>query len=677
MVSKCEALNEKILEQSREEKVQQNHKTDSLILLSFLILLIVSVITIWIFKHKRLRFVHETSCSLIYGLILGVIFYNLPIDVNKVTTTLQMPQSKTNCAYQLPPDNIILEMNLLNRTSPYTFKYRHVLNDHESDAKDLSRKATFDAEIFFNLLLPPIIFCAGYNMKKKHFFENLGAIASFAFLGTILSSLTIGGLCYGLSRTITSISDSIGFGECLLFGSFISATDPVTVLAIFNDINIEVDLYAFVFGESVLNDAVAIVLVNSVEQYGKIANNGEFNPFAILIAAKSFMTVFLGALSIGCVVGICTALVTKYTYLRDHPLLETSLFFLMSYCSFLIAEVAGASGIVASLFCGITQAHYTYNNLSEESQKWTKGIFELMSFLSENFVFVYIGVSNFTFRDHNWQPRFICIAIFAIIVGRAVNVYILSAMLNLGRKNKIKFNHQHMLMFAGVRGAMAFALAIRNTSSKVRQMFFSTTLVIVMVTVFICGGLTLPMINFLKIRIGKDNEITDSIPEPADDTTISDEQVLDLNERHKKKAFLIRMFAKLDCQFIKPLLTHSPPLLIDTCPLCCFTFAKFLTTSEQISRNSHLRISKNNISMDMTGDNMAYKSDRDLTSFNPGLPINVADNINVDINNHFKKHLSDQEFILTDTDDNAGYIEGEESGLYIQEYSAIPNTNSV
>lgn len=115
-------------------------------------------------------------------------------------------------------------------------------------------------------------------------------------------------------------------------------------------------------------------------------------------------------------------------------------------------------------------------------------------------MFVYIGVSTITFREQYWEPRFICIALFSIIVGRAINVYLLTALLNLGRTNKISLNKQHMLMFAGVRGAMAFALAIRNTSSLVRQMFFSTTLIIVMVTVFVCGGLTLPMINFLKIR---------------------------------------------------------------------------------------------------------------------------------------------------------------------------------
>lgn len=55
-------------------------------------------------------------------------------------------------------------------------------------------------------------------------------------------------------------SIEMSLNECMLFGALISATDPVTVLAIFHELHVEVDLYAFVFGESVLNDAIAIVM---------------------------------------------------------------------------------------------------------------------------------------------------------------------------------------------------------------------------------------------------------------------------------------------------------------------------------------------------------------------------------------------------------------------------------
>ena len=88
----------------------------------------------------------------------------------------------------------------------------------------------------------------------------------------------------------------------------------------------------------------------------------------------------------------------------------------------------------------------------------------------------------------------------AIFAGRVVNIYILSFILNLGRAKKINFRFQHMLVFAGLRGAIAFALAIRNTQTEERQLIFTTTLCIVMVTVLICGGLTTLALQCLRIR---------------------------------------------------------------------------------------------------------------------------------------------------------------------------------
>lgn len=120
-------------------------------------------------------------------------------------------------------------------------------------------KATFDPEIFFNIILPPIIFYAGYSLKRKYFFRNLGTILTFAIIGTSLSALLIGSLMYGAVQMMPS-KNSFTFLDTLYFGALISPTDPLTILAIFSDKHVDVNLYALVFGESVLNDAVAIVL---------------------------------------------------------------------------------------------------------------------------------------------------------------------------------------------------------------------------------------------------------------------------------------------------------------------------------------------------------------------------------------------------------------------------------
>ena len=117
----------------------------------------------------------------------------------------------------------------------------------------------------------------------------------------------------------------------------------------------------------------------------------------------------------------------------------------------------------------------------------------------------------FTFPKHKFDPAFIIGSFVAIIVGRAVNIYPLSFLLNLGRKTKITPALQHMMFFSGLRGAIAFALSITNTLSESRQMIFSTTLLIVAVTVIICGGSTMNLLTWLGIPLGNEDEESNPI----------------------------------------------------------------------------------------------------------------------------------------------------------------------
>ncbi|XP_029329367.1 sodium/hydrogen exchanger 7 [Mus caroli] len=560
-------------ELATEKEAEESHRQDSVSLLTFILLLTLTILTIWLFKHRRVRFLHETGLAMIYGLIVGVILrYGTPATSGHDKSLSCTQEDRAFSTLLVNVSGKFFEYTLKGEISPGK------INNVEQN--DMLRKVTFDPEVFFNILLPPIIFHAGYSLKKRHFFRNLGSILAYAFLGTAVSCFIIGNLMYGvvkLMKIVGQLSDKFYYTDCLFFGAIISATDPVTVLAIFNELHADVDLYALLFGESVLNDAVAIVL-------------------------SSF--------TMGAVTGVVTALVTKFTKLHCFPLLETALFFLMSWSTFLLAEACGFTGVVAVLFCGITQAHYTYNNLSVESRSRSKQLFEVLHFLAENFIFSYMGLALFTFQKHVFSPIFIIGAFVAIFLGRAAHIYPLSFFLNLGRRHKIGWNFQHMMMFSGLRGAMAFALAIRDTASYARQMMFTTTLLIVFFTVWVIGGGTTPMLSWLNIRVGVEelseedqNENRwqyfrvgvdpDQDPPPNNDSF----QVLQGDgmdsvggsRTKQESAWIFRLWYIFDHNYLKPILTHSGPPLTTTLPAWCGLLARCLTSPQVYDNQEPLR----------------------------------------------------------------------------------------
>lgn len=599
-----------------DEKKAYNHIIDSLDLLCYVFLISLTIVTLWAFKNKRIRFLHESGLAVIYGLIVGLMLkYSGPqrtlthLRVKPFSNEMTYTPSEVNASHgNALPDSLLISFQLPADTDPtgdtnmgssekeqeeherpskhlysYLFQGEYVANEEETTIEET---ATFNPEIFFYILLPPIIFHAGYSMRKKSFFDNLGAILAFALFGTVISTVVIAIIVYGFAQFISS-SVSFKFLDMLYFGAIVSATDPVTVLAIFNDLHADTMLNGLILGESLLNDAVAIVLCSAIEEYSKLSlTKGDvFETNALLLTVLKFFTILLGSVGLGSLVGSLTAMLTKFTHVKDFPLLETTLFFLLSYSSYLIAEICSMSGIVSVLFCGIFQAHYTFRNLSCESQQRTKQLFETLNFLMENFIFCYLGVSLFTYSHHQFNFVFIFGAIVAIALARALHIYPLSLLLNLGRKQKIPMKYQHMLWFSGLRGAMAFALALRNTVSDVRQMFFTTTCIITIATVIFCGGMTVPVLTMLEIPVGVRDDEREELLRANGDVDSLQHASLASNMSSgscSRRSWLARAWRGVDSKLMKPLLTSSRPSLMETMPSCCAPLARILTTTDQM-----------------------------------------------------------------------------------------------
>lgn len=402
-----------------------------------------------------------------------------------------------------------------------------------SGSDNIQSLLSFSPQIFFNLLLPPIILSSGYELHQANFFRNIGTILTFAFAGTAISAVVIGVLLWLYTR-IPLEGLEVTFREAIQVGASLSATDPVTILAIFNSFKVDPQLYTVIFGESILNDAIAIVIFESAQHAE--GNGQRIGVVSIIHGIWYFLKEFFGSLAIGSVVGILAAVLLKFTYLRRYPKMESCMIVLIAYSTYFFSQaiqMSGktchslftfsrtnsnpATGIVSLLFCGITLKHYAYFNMSRRTQLTTKFFFQVLAQLSENFIFIYLGLSLFTEKNLVYQPLLIIITVLSVCAARWLAVFPLSRLINWfiryrarrhGREaaDVLPYNYQAMLFWAGLRGAVGVALAAAFTG-KSRFALQATVLVVVVLTVIIFGGTTARMLEILEIKTGVVEEI--------------------------------------------------------------------------------------------------------------------------------------------------------------------------
>jgi sodium/hydrogen exchanger 8 len=317
---------------------------------------------------------------------------------------------------------------------------------------------SFEPELFFFLLLPPIIFEAAYSLETKAFFANFWTITLYAVFGTIISTFIIGYLVYLLGVNGVVDIDSSSPMEALVFGALISAVDPVATLSIMGnpELNCEPLLYSLVFGESVLNDAVAIVLFKTFMSFYE--SNQEFDGYTIPTIMVDFTVCSLGSVVVGVIIGLVCSYLCKHTKMKLYPEYEISILFLFAYGSYSFAEAVQLSGIMSLFFCGIVLSHYNRYNLSPTSQITAHNIFKSMAVLSEYFVFLYIGMGVFTDKYAQINFTFFLLCMLFCLIARLFNIFPLSYIANWGRSEVIPLKMQVVMWFAGLRGAIAFAL---------------------------------------------------------------------------------------------------------------------------------------------------------------------------------------------------------------------------
>ncbi len=344
----------------------------------------------------------------------------------------------------------------------------------------LGIEAPFSKDLLFKVLLPPLIFEAALYIHWSELRKDLAVVGAFATVGVLLSAfITAAFMHFGVGWT---------WQAAILFGVLIAATDPVSVIATFKEARVEGRLRLLVESESLFNDATAAVAFTAALAFAL----GESLGFgaAVWLMVKSVV----GGIASGLIVGGITLLIAGRT--RDH-LVELSLTTIAAFGSFWLAEHFHLSGVMATMTAGLLVGNTTaLGFISEKGEESIESFWEYAAFAVNSIIFIFLGINE---AAQDFAPVLIpiMVAIIAVIVGRAIAIYPISAAFSR-TSLKVDRKHQHILFWGGLRGALALALALGIPDSvPYRQEILLVTFGVVAFSVFAQGLTMTPLLRRL------------------------------------------------------------------------------------------------------------------------------------------------------------------------------------
>lgn len=342
----------------------------------------------------------------------------------------------------------------------------------------------FDEELFMSVLLPPIIFEAALSVSKSQFKRRRGAIMSFAVIGTIISTFATGLMVHYVSKA--SKATTFPVLDSLVFGALISSIDPVAILSVLTSLNLcQTDtIFILVFGESLLNDGIAITTFKTlVERFDGKTNDGSTSVDEVLGAIADFLLAMFGSIAIGILCGCCAWIFFYFLERNLHPVMEVGSFFLWALVPYYICEALDWSGIVAivamafvmdiyiaapkkrqrSLMVVASHSDASGNEyvdmgdggqddgmrsvksfatgqsiqpiarterirLSATADRHVRFVAHLTAQLAENAIFAYLGLFLLS-SNYVWDARLCTIAIASAVVSRALMVLIVTSII--------------------------------------------------------------------------------------------------------------------------------------------------------------------------------------------------------------------------------------------------------
>ena len=346
------------------------------------------------------------------------------------------------------------------------------------------RLVNLSPELILSIFLPPLLFEAAWNLKWSGLKENLVPISLFAILGVMISVV---GVAFGINQLV-----GVSLPTALLMGATLSATDPVSVIALFRELGAPKRLTTLMEGESLFNDGVAVVAFSLL-----VGIPLGIEQFDLQVSIVRFF-VFVGiGLGIGGLIGFGISYLTQRF---DLPLVEQSLTLVSAYGAYIITEEFGGSGVIGVVTCGLILGNFGSRiGMNPRTRVIVTEFWEFLAFFVNSIVFLLIG-DQIRFASLGENLDSIAVTIAAVILTRAIAIYSLGSLSNWLAKSEINWREQTVLWWGGLRGSVSIALALSlPTALKGREEIIATVFGVVLFTLLVQGLTTKTLLERLNL----------------------------------------------------------------------------------------------------------------------------------------------------------------------------------
>jgi CPA1 family monovalent cation:H+ antiporter len=350
----------------------------------------------------------------------------------------------------------------------------------------------FNASIFLVVFLPILLFHASLMIDVREIAEDAAPILMLAIVAVFAAAAAIG---FSLN-----LAAGVPLIVALLLGAIVATTDPAAVVAIMHEVGAPPRLTRLLEGESLLNDAAAIVLFTVLVEM--LSGGGEPH---IAAAAEHFIVSFLGGIVLGLIGGRIYGAILPF--LRGSKMAEVTLALALPYIVYLVGDEIEVSGVVAVASAGLTAGTLARVRLEPDNWRYLERVWEQLGFWASSLIFITASalVPKLLGGMHPRDIWLLLIAVAAALISRAAVLFCLLPLLSaLKLSQTVSAAYNFTITWGGLRGAVTLALALSVTENEHIETAMKD-LVAVLATGFVLftllvNGLTLrPLISILGL----------------------------------------------------------------------------------------------------------------------------------------------------------------------------------